>query len=91
MRLPGARQRNHSQAPDVSHKRDTTEKAPLRSPIDLPETLIAARAYEKWVRRGRPMGQDAAQDWFAARADLEQERLGWAAPQPSDRERGVSE
>lgn len=52
---------------------------------DLPEQLIAARAYEMWRRRGCPMGQDSKQDWYAAKAELEQERLGWTAPQPEDR------
>lgn len=65
--------------------------APQPSSADLPEQLIAARAYEKWQRRGSPMGQDAAQDWFAARAELEQERLGWATPAPDDRDRGVGQ
>ena len=60
---------------------------PLSS--DLPEELIARRAYEKWQRRGCPMGQDAAQDWYAARAELEQERLGWAAPAQDDRDRSL--
>ena len=54
---------------------------------DLPEELIAARAYEKWRLRGCPMGQDGEQDWFAARAELEAERLGWAAPQAGDDKR----
>lgn len=56
---------------------------------DLPEELIAARAYEKWRQRGSPMGQDSARDWFAARAELEEERLNWAAPESSDRDRGT--
>src|ERR1700712_5438575 len=51
---------------------------------DLPEELIAARAHEKWALRGCPMGQDSEQDWYAARAELEAERLGWAAPQAGD-------
>lgn len=59
----------------------------MQSPADLPDDLIAARAHEIWRRRGCPMGQDGTQDWFAARAELEQERLGWAAPRDDDRER----
>jgi Protein of unknown function (DUF2934) len=58
---------------------------------DIPEELIAARAYEKWKQRGSPMGHDSALDWHAARAELEEERLNWAAPEPSDRERGTRE
>jgi hypothetical protein len=34
--------------------------------------LIAARAYIKWIERGRPSG-DGLEDWFAARAELERE------------------
>jgi hypothetical protein len=41
-------------------------------PVPL-EELIAARAYERWLRRGRPSG-DGAEDWFAARAELEAEQ-----------------
>ena len=55
----------------------------------VPEELIAARAYEKWQMRGCPMGQDGLQDWLAAKAELEEERLSWAAPEPDDRARGV--
>jgi hypothetical protein len=54
---------------------------------DMPDELIAVRAYEKWQQRGCPMGQNSAQDWFAARQELEQERLNWAAPRPDDRPR----
>jgi Protein of unknown function (DUF2934) len=36
------------------------------------EQQIAARAYERWMRRGRPPG-NGAEDWFAARAELEAE------------------
>src|SRR4051794_9998657 len=57
---------------------------------DLPEELIAARAHEKWTLRGCPMGQDSEQDWYAARAELEAERLGWAAPQAGDDKRSTS-
>jgi hypothetical protein len=61
---------------------------PVRVSV-VPEELIAARAYEKWQLRGCPMGQDGLQDWLAAKAELEEERLSWAAPEPSDRLRGV--
>ncbi|MEY4582569.1 MAG: hypothetical protein RL701_7272 [Pseudomonadota bacterium] len=42
---------------------------------DLPEELIAARAYEIWQSRGCPMGQDSVSDWLAARTQLERERV----------------
>jgi len=54
------------------------------------DELIAARAYEKWQLRGCPMGQESSdQDWYAARAELEAERLSWAAPQAGDAQRGT--
>jgi len=53
----------------------------------LPYELIAARAYEKWQNRGCPMGQDGQSDWYAARTELEQERLRWAPPEDEDRNR----
>lgn len=56
-------------------------------PADIPDELIAARAYEIWKRRGCPMGQDGDRDWYAARAELEAERMGWTEPQPGDRNR----
>jgi hypothetical protein len=85
-----SKNRPRSQNPSAPMTTDVISH-PNPPSTDLPEQLIAARAYEKWQRRGCPMGQDAAQDWYAARAELEQERLGWAAPTPGDRERGVDE
>jgi hypothetical protein len=38
----------------------------------VPHEMIAIRAHQLWVARGCPAGQ-AEQDWFAARAELEQE------------------
>lgn len=55
------------------------------SPEDIPDELIAARAYEKWQRRGSPSGDNGSHDWHAARTEIEQERLGWAAPNEDDR------
>ena len=72
--------------PNQPAQSSTPRVAPF---ADLPEELIAARAYEKWRQRGSPMGQDSARDWFAARSELEEERLNWAAPDPSDRDRGT--
>jgi hypothetical protein len=63
--------------------------APPQTPADIPEELVAARAYELWQQRGCPTGQDGAEDWYAAREQLEQERLNWAAPDASDKQRGV--
>lgn len=58
---------------------------PVSPAASLPEELIAARAYEIWERRGRRPGE-AERDWFAAQKELEQERLGWAAPSADDRD-----
>ena len=61
------------------------EPRPASPASDIPDELIAARAYEIWHRRGCPMGQDSSDDWHAARQELEQERLGWAAPRQDDK------
>ncbi|HEX4355171.1 MAG TPA: DUF2934 domain-containing protein [Polyangiales bacterium] len=55
------------------------------APSDVPDELVAARAYEMWQRRGSPADHDSTRDWFAAKSELEQERLGWAAPTEQDR------
>jgi hypothetical protein len=39
------------------------------TPFKIPHEKIAQRAYEKWVKRGRPHGQDR-QDWLEAEAEL---------------------
>ena len=39
---------------------------------EIPEEIIAHRAYEKWQQRGCPLWEDQS-DWFSARAELEQE------------------
>jgi hypothetical protein len=65
----------------------TTVPTGTTTAADLPYELIAARAYEKWQNRGCPMGQDGRSDWYAARAELEQERLRWAPPEDEDRNR----
>ena len=63
---------------------------PPQTAGDIPEELISARAYEIWQQRGCPMGHESAEeDWFAARNQLEQEQLNWAAPRASDKQRGV--
>ena len=85
-------QKRQSQPPASRvDKSDVTGITLSSTPSDLPEELIAARAYEKWQLRGCPMGQEGSdQDWYAAREELEAERLNWAAPQASDARRGVS-
>ena len=45
--------------------------APIPS-VDLPHDKIEARAYEIWVRKGKPPGQDL-QNWTEAEAELRAE------------------
>ena len=78
-----------SAVPRERDKGPTHTATPPQTPSDIPEELIAARAYEIWQQRGCPMGQDSAEDWHAARTQLEQERLNWAAPSESDKQRGI--
>jgi Protein of unknown function (DUF2934) len=40
---------------------------------ELSHEVIAERAYYIWLSRNRPI-TDGTEDWFAARAQLEQER-----------------
>lgn len=84
MRLSRTRTRSQNPSAPMTSE-DVSQVRPL--PADLPEELIRQRAYEIWQRRGCPMGQDGTQDWHAARFELQQERLGWAAPRSSDRDR----
>jgi hypothetical protein len=44
------------------------------TPIKIPHDKIAMRAYEKWVKRGRPHGSDV-QDWIDAENELRAEML----------------
>jgi hypothetical protein len=39
----------------------------------VPHDKIAMRAYEKWCKRGQPMGGNAEQDWLEAERELLQE------------------
>jgi hypothetical protein len=40
--------------------------------VKVPHDKIAMRAYEKWVKRGRPQGT-SDQDWMEAEAELKAE------------------
>ncbi len=40
----------------------------------VPREKIAARAYEKWVQRGRPQSGSDTQDWLEAEAELKAEQ-----------------
>jgi hypothetical protein len=45
---------------------------PSTSTVKVPHEKIAMRAYEKWVKRGRPQGT-AEQDWMEAENELKAE------------------
>jgi len=60
----------------------TPASTPMTSQVKIPHEKISMRAYEKWVKRGRPPGS-AVQDWLEAEAELraEQNRSMGASPQ----------
>jgi hypothetical protein len=45
---------------------------PATSTAPIPREKIAMRAYEKWIKKGRPDGTDV-QDWVEAEAELKAE------------------
>ena len=45
---------------------------PVNTQSRITQEQIAKRAYEKWVKRGRPHGSDM-QDWMEAEAELRAE------------------
>jgi hypothetical protein len=51
------------------------------SHLKVPHDKIAMRAYERWVKRGRPHGSDV-QDWLEAESELRAEyaKSGGASP-----------
>jgi hypothetical protein len=50
--------------------------------VKVPHDKIAQRAYEKWVKRGKPQGT-AEQDWTEAEKELKAEYARAAGPQPT--------
>ena len=56
---------------------------PAAPPVRLPHEKIAARAYEKWCKRGCPHGTDE-QDWAEAEVELRAEYTR-IAPTPTRR------
>jgi hypothetical protein len=45
---------------------------PMPPPLKIPHEKIAMRAYERWVKKGRPQGSQV-QDWLEAEAELKSE------------------
>jgi|GEM_PF-5104831 len=55
------------------------------TPIPQPtDSDVAQRAYDRWIARGRPVG-DGREDWFAAQAELQAERATRPAAAPPRR------
>jgi hypothetical protein len=54
----------------------TAHPSPL---AQVPHDKIAQRAYEKWIKRGRPQGTDK-QDWMEAESELRAEMSKTAGP-----------
>jgi hypothetical protein len=50
----------------------TPQTAQPASPVHVPHDKIAMRAYEKWVKKGRPNGSNE-QDWLEAEIELKAE------------------
>ncbi len=50
----------------------TSPTASSGSHVKVPHEKIAMRAYEKWVKRGRPHGSHV-QDWLDAERELQTE------------------
>jgi hypothetical protein len=52
----------------------TPPMTPANAPVKVPHEKIAMRAYEKWCKRGKPLGTDK-QDWMEAEAELRAEMM----------------
>jgi hypothetical protein len=48
----------------------------------LPHDKIAMRAYEKWCKRGKPMGNNPENDWIEAERELMNEQGRGQTTQP---------
>ena len=60
-------------APGPTTVRETEAPLPApATPADIPHDKIVARAYEIWVRKGKPHGQDF-ENWTEAEAELRAE------------------
>lgn len=46
--------------------------SPTSNTFKVPHDKIAMRAYEKWIQRGRPVG-NGVQDWLDAERELQGE------------------
>lgn len=68
-----------------THQGTTSGHGGHQHHTQIPHEKIAQRAYEKWVKRGRPQGSDR-QDWMEAEAELRAE-MGRTGQQPSNQPR----
>ena len=67
--------RHTSSQPQVQSSSTTSHSATTK----IPHEKIAMRAYEKWVKRGRPQGTDV-QDWVDAENELKAEMMRTVTP-----------
>ena len=83
--LPWATESASSDVCDTARAFTSTASA---SPCDLeiPAEKIAQRAYEKWVNRGKPIG-DPDRDWLEAEQELRQEYQSMTAERLPHRSR----
>jgi hypothetical protein len=61
-----------------------TEKSAAPAAIDIPRDKIGARAYEIWVRKGKPHGKDF-ENWVEAEAELRAEFAANSKAEPLPR------
>jgi hypothetical protein len=57
---------------EIAMKKEAPKSKKKIAEREITDDTIAARAYERWQQRGCPLW-DQDQDWFTARAELEQE------------------
>lgn len=63
----------------MSRAMNVTPQTPM---MQVPHDKIAMRAYEKWCKRGRPVGSSEKQDWLEAEAELRMEMSRTSPPVP---------
>jgi hypothetical protein len=83
---PGAESGKFATATSEVHPPFTRQQTPAPRPgltDDIPPEKIAARAFEIWVRKGRPFGT-SDQDWLTAEAELKSELMYRPSDDDSD-------
>ena len=78
------RRRGQSDAPAATATPIPSPAAEPAAAVEIPHDKIAARAYEIWVRKGKPHGLDL-QNWAEAEAELRAEFAARSDPEPPPR------